>query len=198
MFTKHERIIMRMAEKKDKIDVVNILTSAFINVLIPNSINFVVKNDKKRRERLRSLMEFQFDIGLELGHIFISDDSKGCIIFIDKWKSTLKRIILEVKLLFAVIGIENLFQVLKRENLIKSYHPKQDFIHLWLMGVAPEAQGTGVGSKLLQETLQFYEGKLMYLETTTPENLRFYKKNGFIIFHETFELDYPLYFLKYV
>jgi len=82
---------MRIAEKKDKIQVVNILTSAFIDVLIPNSINFVVKNDGKRRERLKSLMEFQFDIGLELGHVFISDDSKGCIIFIDKWKSIIKK-----------------------------------------------------------------------------------------------------------
>ena len=189
---------MRIAEKKDKIQVVNILTIAFIDVLIPNSINFVIKNDAKRRERLKSLMEFQFDMALELGYIFISDDSKGCIIFINKWKSTLKRIILEIKLLFNVIGIENVFQVLKREKLIKSYHPKQDFRHLWLMGVSPEAQGTGVGSKLLQESLKFYEGQLIYLETTTPENLKFYKKNGFTIFHETFELDYPLYFLKYV
>lgn len=189
---------MRLAEKKDKIKVVEILTSSFIDVLIPNSINFVVKNDAKRKERLKSLMEFQFDIALDLGHIFISDDFKGCIIFIDKWKLSLKRIILEIKLLFTVIGIENVFQVLKREKIIKSYHPKGDFIHLWLMGVLPEAQGTGIGSKLLKETLKFYEGKLIYLETTTQENLRFYNKNGFSVFHKTFELDYPLYFLNYV
>lgn len=189
---------MRLAEKKDKINVVEILTSSFIDVLIPNSINFVIRNDGKREERLKSLMEFQFDIALDLGHIFISDDFKGCIIFIDKWKLTLNRIILEIKLLFNVIGIENVFQVLKREKIIKSYHPKEEFIHLWLMGVKPEAQGTGIGSKLLHETLNFYKGKLIYLETTTPENLKFYKKNGFKIFHNTFELDYPLYFLNYV
>lgn len=189
---------MRLAGKKDRNQVVEILTSSFIGVLIPNSINFVVKNDAKREERLKFLMEFQFDMALDLGHVFISDDSKGCIIYIDKWKFSLKRIILEVKLLFKVIGIENVFQVLKREKIIKSYHPKGEFIHLWLMGVLPEAQGTGIGSKLLQETLNFYKGKLIYLETTTQENLRFYDKNGFSVFHKTFELDYPLYFLKYV
>lgn len=193
-----KRVVMRIAGKKDKKQVVNILTNAFINILIPNSINFVVKNDAKRTERLKSLMEFQFDVALDLGYIFISDDSKACIIYINKWKLTFRRIILEIKLLFNVIGVENVFQVLKREKLIKSYHPKEDFIHLWLMGVIPEAQGTGVGSQLLQETLKFYDGKLIYLETTTPENLKFYKKNGFTIFHDTFELDYPLYFLKYV
>lgn len=189
---------MRLAVKEDKDQVVDILTSSFIDVLIPNSINFVVKNDSRRTERLKSLMEFQFDIGFDLGYIFISDDSKGCIIFINKWKLNIRRIILEIKLLFNVIGIENVFQVLKREKIIKSYHPKGEFIHLWLMGVKPEAQGTGIGSKLLQETLNFYKGKLIYLETTTPENLKFYKKNGFNIFHNTFELDYPLYFLNYV
>lgn len=189
---------MRFAVKKDRDQVVDILMSAFIDVLIPNSINFVVKNDRRRKERLKSLMEFQFDIAFDLGYIFISDDSTGCIIFINKWKLNLRRIILEIKLLFNVIGIENVFQVLKREKIIKSYHPKEEFIHLWLMGVKPEAQGTGIGSKLLQETLNFYKGKLIYLETTTPENLKFYKKNGFNIFHNTFELDYPLYFLNYV
>lgn len=189
---------MRLAQKKDRILVVDILTSSFIDVLIPNSINFVVKNDARRKERLRSLMEFQFDIALDLGHIFISDDLKGCIIYVDKWKFSFRRILLEIRLLFAVIGIDNLFQVLKREKIIKSYHPKEEYIHLWLMGVLPEAQGTGVGSKLLQETLNFYQGKLIYLETTTQENLRFYGKNGFSVFHKTFELDYPLYFLNYV
>ena len=189
---------MKIAEKKDKKQVVSILTDAFIHVLIPNSINFVVKNDTKRSERLKSLMEFQFDMALELGNIFISDDSKACIIYINKWKLTLKRIILEIKLLFNVIGVENVFQVLKREKIIKSYHPKANFIHLWLMGVIPESQGTGIGSQLLQETLKFYDGRLIYLETTTPENLEFYKKNGFAIFHRTFELDYPLYFLNHV
>lgn len=189
---------MRLAGKEDRDQVVNILTSAFVDVLIPNSINFVVKSDSKRKKRLKSLMEFQFDIALELGHIFISDGCKGCIIYVNKWKLTLRRIILEIKLLFTVIGIENVFQVLKREKIIKSYHPKGEFIHLWLMGVEPEAQGTGIGSMLLQETLEFYKGKLIYLETTTQENLKFYKKNGFNIFHHTHELDYPLYFLNYV
>lgn len=189
---------MRIAEEKDRELVVNLLTCSFIHILVPNSINFVVKNDTKRKERLESLMEFQFDMALDLGYIFLSDDNKGCIIYINKWKFTFKRLVLEIKLLFKVIGVENFFQVLKREKIIKSYHPKEAFVHLWLMGVVPEAQGFGIGSKLLQETLNFYKGELIYLETTSDENLKFYEKNGFSIFHKTHELDYPLYFLRYV
>lgn len=189
---------MIKAQKKDRETAIEILTKAFIDVLIPNSINFVVKKDANREKRLRLLMGYQFDIAIMLGVVYFSNDKKGCILYIHKWKNSLTRILLEIKLLFFVIGIENLFKVLKRENLIKLFHPKSNFIHLWLMGVVPEHQGSGIGSKLLQETLQGYKGKLVYLETTTNENLKFYKKNGFNVFHETLELDYPLYFLQNV
>ena len=189
---------MIKAEIKDRELAIEILTQSFIDVMIPNSINFVVKNDANRSKRLRFLMAYQFDITMMLGSVFFSDDKKACVLYIDQWKNSLRKLFLEVKLLFNVIGVENLFKVLKREKLLKSFHPKGKFTHLWLMGVVPLEQGKGTGSRLIQETLKVKNEKLVYLETTTQENLNFYKKNGFKIFHETFELDYPLYFLNYV
>ncbi len=189
---------MRRATYKDRDKAINILCRSFINILIPNSINFVVKKDGNREKRLMALMSYQFDIAMMYGNVFLSDDEKACILYLDKMKFSLKRILLEIKLVISCIGIENVPRVLKREKLLKAYHPEQKFIHLWLMGALPEEQGKGIGSKLLQESMATYSGELIYLETTTPENLKFYKKNGFTIFHETHELDYPLYFLKHV
>ncbi|WP_326981335.1 GNAT family N-acetyltransferase [Chryseobacterium sp. MYb264] len=189
---------MRKADNQDRAKVVDILCKAFIDVLIPNSINFVVKKSGNREKRLKALMEYQFDISMLFGKVFLSDDEKGCVLYLENKGSGLKKTILEAKLLFQCIGVENIFNVLTREKLLSHYHPKEKFVHLWLMGVIPTEQGTGIGTKLLQETLELYEGELIYVETTTPENRAFYKKNGFTIFHETFELDYPLYFLKYV
>jgi hypothetical protein len=53
---------MIKAQKKDRETAIEILTKAFIDVLIPNSINFVVKKDANREKRLRLLMGYQFDI----------------------------------------------------------------------------------------------------------------------------------------
>jgi len=189
---------MRRVNNHDRAQVVEILCKAFIDVLIPNSINFVIKKSGNREKRLKALMEFQFDMAMLYGKIFLSDDEKGCILYLEEKGSGLKKIILEARLLFKCIGVENIFKVLTREKLLSQYHPKEKFIHLWLMAVTPGEQGTGIGTKLLKETMELYPGELIYVETTTPENRTFYKKNGFTIFHETFELDYPLYFLKYV
>lgn len=189
---------MKKATYQDREKVVDILCQTFIDVLIPNSINFVVNKSGNRYKKLKSLMEFQFDKSMLFGNVFISDDSKGCILYLDKQGSGIKNFLLELKLLFTCVGIDNMFKVLKREKLLASFHPKEKFTHLWLMAVVPNEQGNGIGTKLLKESLEVYNGELIYIETTTPENRAFYTQNGFEIFHETFELDYPLYFLKYV
>lgn len=189
---------MKKATYKDRENVVDILCQAFINVLIPNSINFIIKKSGNRYKKLKALMEFQFDTSMLYGTVFLSDDEKSCILYLDKEGFGIKRFVLVLKLLFRCIGIEHIFKVLQREKLLKSFHPKEKFVHLWLMAVVPEKQGSGAGTKLLQESLKYYSHQLIYVETTTPENRKFYGKNGFIIFHETFELDYPLYFLRSV
>lgn len=187
---------MKKATSQDREIAVDILCRAFINIMVPNSINYVIKNSGNRYKRLKILMEYQFDLSLLYGSIFLSDDNNGCILYLDQPKFSPKRFILELKLLFCCIGFENTFKVLKREKLLKGFHPEEKFIHLWLMAVCPDEQGKGIGTKLLQESLAMYRGELIYVETTTPENRTFYSQNGFKIFHETFELDYPLYFLN--
>lgn len=118
------------------------------------------------------------------------------VVYIDKIYPSIQKIYWEIELLFTCIGVENAFKTLKRENLLKAYHTKEPFKYLWLMGVRPECQGKGIGNKLIRETLSKYRGDLIYVETTAPENLKFYKNLGFTIFHKTHELNYPLYFLK--
>lgn len=53
--------------------------------------------------------------------------------------------------------------------------------YLWILGVAPEAQGQGVGSALLHEMLQRDDVRRhpVLLETMTARNVRFYQKHGF-------------------
>lgn len=189
---------MKKATYRDREKAVDILCQAFTDILIPNSINFVINTSGNRYKRLKALMEFQFDLSMLDGNVFLSDDDKGCILYLNKTGFSLKKLLLEIKLLFASVGISNMFKVLRREKLLKNFHPKEKFIHLWLMAVLPNEQGNSIGTKLLNESLEFYTGELIYVETTTAENLAFYTHNGFIIFHETFELDYPLYFLKHV
>lgn len=192
---------MIKASYSDKKKVVDILWRSFVNVRFPNSINFVVKQDQKRSARLRYLMEYQFNVALKYGEIWLSDDRKGCILllFPEKRKLSFSLLLWNINLVFNCIGIKNVLKVLKRESQLKKHHPKIPFIHFWLMAITPESQGEGIGQKLLLQVLEKYDSatKPFYLETTTQDNLKFYTKNGFTIFDSTDTLDYPLYFLKY-
>ncbi len=189
---------MKKASFKNKEKVVAILSATFITETFPNSINFVVKQDHKREKRIRRLMKYQVNMALTFGDIFLSDNEKSCVLFLDseRKKTNLKTLLWEIELAIWCTGFRNAFRVLKREKILAKYHPKHPFLHLWIMGTSPSYKNKGLGTILLNEVLHFYgSSKPIYLETTTKSNRDFYTKLGFKIFHETHILNYPLYFL---
>jgi ribosomal protein S18 acetylase RimI-like enzyme len=67
------------------------------------------------------------------------------------------------------------------------YHPKAPpHEYLFFLGVRPDAQGKGLGSRLLKARLSVLdqEGRSAFLETSTPRNLPLYQGHGFEIIHE--------------
>ena len=120
----------------------------------------------------------------------------SCILH--KKKTSLKSIILDIKLIIQCTGIKNVKKTLNREALIKKIQPKEPMTYLWFIGVNLEDQNKGLGSKLLQSIIQFSEqkNKPIYLETSTIRNLPWYKKFGFEVYSEQ-DLSYRLYFLKW-
>jgi ribosomal protein S18 acetylase RimI-like enzyme len=72
--------------------------------------------------------------------------------------------------------------------------------YLWLLGVAPEAQGRGIGRRLLAPILDraSQEGVPCYLETQTMGNVAFYEKSGFEVIREDREpvCERPIWFVR--
>ena len=64
---------------------------------------------------------------------------------------------------------------------IGSYHPDEPHWYLPLMGVEPTQQGRGIGSALLKHALSQcdQDGKLAYLEASSPANKALYERHGF-------------------
>ncbi len=185
---------MREAILKDKHRVVDIISQAFDQ---NNSVNYVVKQDKKRKSRIALLIEYCFYQGIQFGKVLISEDERAACILVFPWlkKTTVSSILWDAKLILKVIGLGRVGDVLKRERLLKANHPGEPFYHLWYIGVDPEYQNSGIGSKLLEEVLQTYNDKTVYLETSVFSNLKFYKKFDFEVV-ETIDLGYNLYVLK--
>lgn len=64
-------------------------------------------------------------------------------------------------------------------------HMKGSYFYLYVLGVAPEHQGKGLGSKLVNLMLEKLPPDLpVYLETETERNVRLYERLGFKVLKE--------------
>ncbi len=187
---------MKRAEYNDKSLVVDILTKSFDT---NQSVNYIVKQDQKRVERIRTLMDYSFEVCFLFGDVFLSDDKTACalIVYPDKKTTTIKSILLDAKLILQCVGFNNVKKTLAREALIKKIQPKELMSYLWFIGVDPENQNNGIGSNLLSSLIEYssHRNRPIYLETSIMKNLPWYKKFGFEIYNEQ-DLSYRLYFLK--
>lgn len=187
---------MIRAEYKDKYMIVDILSSSFDD---NKSVNYIVKQDNKRVQRLRKLMEYSFDVCFLFGDVFLSEDKKACALVVlpDKKKTTLKSVLLDIKLIFFSTGVRNIKKALKRESEIKRLHPEGLIYYLWFIGVDPNEQNRGIGGKLLQEIIQegLSQNRKICLETSTQKNIPWYQKFGFSIYQEL-NFGYKLFCMK--
>lgn len=188
---------MRAKENQRSL-VIDILAASFDD---NKSVNYVVKQDEKRPDRIRGLMEYSFNVCNAFGEVWLSEDEQACamILLPDKKRANLHSIRWDARLAFSVIGLERISKVLGRESKIKAFHPKEPFTYLWFIGVRPEFQGQGKGSGMLQKIIEasVKNSRSVYLETSVERNLPWYKNHGFEIYN-TLDLSYKLYLLRWV
>lgn len=125
---------MIRAEYSDKNLIVSILVSSFDD---NKSVNYIIRQDSKRVERIKRLMEYSYDVCNLFGNIFLTEDKKGCALLIlpDKKKTTINSILLDAKFAFTCLGISNIDKAMKREAKIKQAHPNGLLYYLWFIGV---------------------------------------------------------------
>ena len=190
---------MIKADEKHKGRVKDLLADCFAS---NKSVNYIVKQDEKRMERVRALIDYSFDFCINSDGVYLTDDLSGVVIshHSDDKLPVFEEWLLTFKFIFRVSGITGIDRALKREKYIKSFHPQdQEYIYIWFIGVDASQQGKGVGSQLLQHMIDksVAEQIPVYLETSVEKNLPFYQKHGFEVFHVEEKLfDYKLYFLR--
>ena len=189
---------MVKAKENQKSLVINILAESFDD---NKSVNYVVRQGNHRKERIKELMDYSFNVCNAFGKVWISDDEQACALVLqpDRKKTTLSALLWDAKLAISVIGLNRIGAVLGRETKIKSFHPKEPFSYLWFIGVKPELQNKGIGSRLLKEIIEESDinKRPIYLETSTERNLPWYQNHGFKIFN-SLDIKYTLYMLRRV
>lgn len=184
---------MLIEKSKDKDRIIDILVHSFS---ANKSVRTLCGDDEKRR---RLLIEYAYNYCSAFGKVYLSNDRDACalVLFPDRKRTTLKTVFWDIKLLAKVVSLPKLFRVMRREAAINKFHPIHPIYYIWFLGVAPQAQGSGKGSELMDKMLA--DARLMarpvYLETSTAANLPFYRRHGLEVFHEL-ALDYRIYMLN--
>lgn len=75
--------------------------------------------------------------------------------------------------------------------------PDEPHVHLGPLGVAPESQGQGVGTALMNRYLEYLQQEKLpgYLETDKAENVKFYEKFGFAVQREEELIGTPIWYM---
>lgn len=87
----------------------------------------------------------------------------------------------------AATGFSRLSRMSAMRAAMDKHHPmERPHVYLWFVGVRPEAQGMGVGGRLLTAGLQRVDalGLPAYLESSSPANVPLYRRHGFEVTRE--------------
>ena len=191
---------MLIADSKHKELVVEILVSAFEDYKDDNSINFVVKQDNKRVKRMRILMEYLFEKAITTGAVYLSDDKKCCLLldYPLSNKHSFNTIWQTIKLVMSCIGIGRIGVVLRRQQVMKKYEPKEDFVKPLIIGIKKENKGSFTAGGLMLAVMEKYKDQKMpvIIDTVSKYNLRLYQKLGFKLVNKDESLGYPMYLLR--
>jgi ribosomal protein S18 acetylase RimI-like enzyme len=84
-------------------------------------------------------------------------------------------------LLWTIAGASGALRGLQLGERLNALHPREPHAHLVFLGVAPQAQGLGVGSAMLKITLAPLDAARVpaLLEATSERNVALYRRYGF-------------------
>lgn len=191
--------MMRTATLKDRDAVVKLLAASFN---ANPAVNDTIIPDQHRDRRLISLMEYVFDTGFARNGVFVTDDLLGAVVMYDpvsspaKFSDTLR----QLKLVRKSIGWSRMKYASSKDKKMNSFRPATPHYYLQMIGTAPEAQGKGIGSKMINFILETSaaNSKPVYLETSVLKNVEMYRKKGFVV-HSDWKIreDYHVHFMHF-
>lgn len=192
---------MRLAKPSDKLRIVSILSIAF--VANKSVLNLVGNRADNQGDRIKLLMAYAFEECMEFGRVYITEDRMACalVLFPEQERITLKSLRRHAKLILSVIGLGNLWNVIKREKQVSAIHRaefgKQLRYYLYFIGVDISCQNSGLGKILLQDLLEESNNlnRQFLLETSTAKSKSFYHANALKEYAQL-DVGYPLYFFR--
>ena len=147
--------------------------------------NWFLRADARHDSARLKLFNLLIAMGLADGQVFRPASGGAASIWLPSESLGPTPFLQELRALPAILGATG-FSRLPRMSAMRSmmdaHHPKSPpHAYLWFLGVRPEAQGFGVGSRLLAHGLARVDaqGLPAYLESSNEANVPLYRRHGF-------------------
>lgn len=143
---------------------------------------WIVPDPSRRRARLPSVFAAFAEVYLPHGETYMAGDGAGAALWAPPGSEPIPEEQAEVfgQRLATSLG-EDADRAFEVDALLEQHHPAEPCFYLQFVGVVPEHQGGGLGSRLLRTVLQRCDASVTpaYLEATSQDNRRLYQRHGF-------------------
>lgn len=177
--------LMITARKKDKPLVVELLVQCFYD---SKSIQYIMEQNTKHKRHIKALMSYAFDYCFNFGEIFLSEDKLACalVLYPEKKIVSIDSIWRQLNFVVKSSGALYFKKISARQKVIRQIHPHDLKFHLWFMGVKPDMQRRGLGSRLLKELIAVskQQERIFCLETPDSGHISWLHKHGFGIYRQ--------------
>jgi GNAT superfamily N-acetyltransferase len=144
---------------------------------------WLLPDRRRRNDRLLRFFALELeDVVLPSGTVWMSPEGTGACLELPPgaWRMPLRTQALHAPQFAAVFG-RSLPRALLTITKMERRHLREPHVYVPYIGVAPEAQGAGIGTRLLERTLERADadGLPTYLEATSEQNAALYARLGF-------------------
>ena len=171
---------VRGATKADVEALTRALAAAFEDDPI---FSWLLPDRRRRYERLLRFFALELeDVVLPSGNVWMSTEGSGACLELPPggWRMPLRTQARHAPQFTAVFG-RSLPRALITITKMERRHLREPHLYVPYIGVAPESQGAGIGTRLLGRTIERADesGLPAYLEATSEDNAALYARLGF-------------------
>ncbi|MGW0132629.1 GNAT family N-acetyltransferase [Streptomyces sp. NPDC003299] len=181
-------VVIRRAGEADRELVVHLLDEAFADDPVSA---WVFPDEEYRRRVHHRLMAAFTDVALEEGWIDLAEDGTACALWLSVPEGEHEDEEGPAELRRAVDPANERVERIGR--LTAGIHPTdRAHAYLWMIGVAPDRQGAGLGTALVEHVLERCDrdGVPAYLEASNARSRALYERLGFAVLPDRV-LDLP-------
>lgn len=174
----------RRAVQDDAEALSRLFVAAFLNDPV---FSWVARSDAKRSKGLERFFRWLLETrAIPFGEVWMAEDASAAAAWLPPGVPASPGGFIEQIRLFplflSLCGLQRLGRGSAMADAMEKHHPREDHFYLAFIAASPGLQGIGLGSAILEATLERIDAARMpaYLENSNPKNTRLYERAGFV------------------